>query len=489
MTLKHKAISGVKWNLLATAIGVAVQFVTLIVLVRILTPSDFGLMGMIMVVIGFGQLFSDMGMSSAIIYQQDATEAELSSLYWLNIFVGIAIFLVLCAVSPLVIAFYHEPRLKGLLFTVAFVFVITPFGQQYEVLLQKDLEFNKLASTQMLHTLANALSTILFALSGFGVMSLVLGLLCGSSLKVLLLLMWGSRIYKPRFHFRRTDLRRYVSFGFFQLGDKTINYFNSHLDYLLIGSMLGAKALGYYTLAWNLVLRPPTMINPIINRVTFPVFAKVQNQLDKLKKGYLKTLQLLTLANFPILVGLCAGANTIIPIVFGDRWSDSIIIVQILAVVAISKSVSNPTGSLLLSKGRADLGFKWNASLVLGQMVGLYVGARAGGLIGISTAYAILFFTYNILEYRVIIRRMLGPCLRDYISSIIPALWIAFVMGVAMFLVFVCLRKVVPPRALLTIQLVTGVSVYIGLFVSSYRPLFYELKNTFFPVKSKRTVQ
>jgi O-antigen/teichoic acid export membrane protein len=436
---------------------------------------------MVIVIVGFGQLFADMGMSSAIIHHQEVTENELSSLYWFNIFVGCCIFLLMIVSIPLIVGFYSEPRLKDLLILAAPIFLITPFGQQYEILLQKSLHFDRLASAHIVSTICNSLATVTFALLGFRVYSLVLGQLSGSLLKVLVLMLWGLKIYRPRWHFRHHDLGKYISFGLFQLGDKTINYFGSNLDYLLIGSLLGAKALGYYTLAWNLVLRPPMIINPIINRVAFPVFSIVQQDTDRLKRGYLKTLQLLSLVNFPLLIGICACASTLVPVFFGSQWMESVVLVQVLFLVGILRSVGNPVGSLLLAKGKAALGFKWSAYLVLGQVIGLYVGSKMGGVVGIAIAYALLMSLYSVLNYGVLIKTLLGSCLSNYMSSMIPALWMSIVMGAVMLIFASLFRNILQDGYLLVLQIIIGALTYSTLFFHSYKSLVYEMKNVAFP--------
>ncbi|MGB3081358.1 MAG: MOP flippase family protein, partial [Candidatus Omnitrophota bacterium] len=304
MLLKEQAVSGVKWNGINAGIVATLQFVTLAILARLLVPTDFGLMGMVLVVIGFARLFADIGVSNAIIYRQDATRESLSSLYWLNILGGIAIFFIVCALTPLVVILYHEPRLSSLMYLLALTFLITPFGQQFQMLLQKELQFKQLARITIIAAAANSAVAIILAIGGMGVFSLIWGQLVGAFVRVLQLSFWGWRRWKPQWHFSRNSLKGYIGFGLYQLGERTVNYFNSNLDYLLIGILLGAKPLGYYTLAYNLILRPSLKINPIITRVAFPVFSKLQNDVVKLKKGYLKVLQVLSLVNFPLMVGL-----------------------------------------------------------------------------------------------------------------------------------------------------------------------------------------
>jgi O-antigen/teichoic acid export membrane protein len=476
MSLKSQAVSGVKWSGISMGAVTALQFVTLAVLARLLSPSDFGLMGMIMVVIGFARLFADMGISNAIIYRQDATREELSSLYWLNILAGIVVFFIVCGARPLITTFYHEPRVSNLIYLSSLIFLITPFGQQFQILLQKELKFDQLAKIEIIGSFANSATAITLAILGMGVFSLIWGQLAGSSLRVLLLSWWGWENWRPHFHFATQDLKGYISFGMYQMGEKAINYFNSNLDYLLIGSLFGAKALGYYTLAYNLILRPSLMINPIITRVAFPVFSRVQNDTEKLTRGYLKVLQLLSSVNFPMMAGLAVVAPIAVPVIFGEQWLPSIILVQILTVVGLLRSTGNPVGSLLLSKGRADLGFKWNLALMISQIPGLYLGAKLGGTVGVAIAFAILMCIYSVFNYLVLIRSLLGPCLREYIQSMWPSLWMSGAMAVVVLFSGLFLQNM-PKLLILIMQLLCGVLVYIGLMNYTQKMLVVEIRN------------
>jgi O-antigen/teichoic acid export membrane protein len=475
MPLKEQAVSGVKWSGISAGVVTTLQFVTLAVLARFLNPSDFGLMGMIMVVIGFAQTFADMGISNAIIYRQDATKEQLSSLYWLNILAGIAVFFVVCVSTPLIVVFYHEPRLNNLIYLTALVFLIIPFGQQFQILLQKELKFDQLARIEIVGSFTNSTVAITLAFKGMGVFSLIWGQLASALLKVLLLSYWGFRHWRPHWHFSMQDMKGYISFGLYQMGEKAANYFNSNLDYLLIGSLLGVKSLGYYTLAYNLVIRPSLIINPIITRVAFPVFSKVQNDTDRLKRGYLKVLQLLSLVNFPMMVGLAIVAPVAVPIIFGEQWLPSIILIQILTIVGLLRSTGNPVGALLLARGRADLGFKWNLALMVTQIPGLYLGAKLGGTVGVAIAFAILMGIYTIFNYFVLIRTLLGPCLREYVFSMLPALWISAVMGGAMFCVGAFFQNL-PQQVLLIVQILCGIAVFGGLMICKEKMLVFEIK-------------
>ena len=479
MNLKQQTISGVKWSGISMGVVTILQFFTLAVLARFLSPSDFGLMGMIMVVIGFAQAFADMGISNAIIHRQDATKEQLSSLYWLNILAGVIVFCVVCISTPLVVEFYREPRLRNLLYLTAAVFLITPLGQQFQILLQRELKFDRLAKIEIATALVYPTVAIGTAITGFGVYSLVIGQLAATTAKIALLFVTSWPQWCPSFHFDKRDLKGYVSFGLYQMGERSINYFNSNLDYLLIGSMLGASALGYYALAYNLIIKPSTIINPVITKVAFPAFSLIQNQPEKLRKAYLKVLQFLASVNFPMMIGLAVVAPVAVPVVFGEQWKPSIVLLQILTIVGLLRSTGNPVGALLLAKGRADLGFKWNFCLMVTQIPGLYLGAKIGGPVGVAIAFSILMALYSVFNYLILIRTLIGPCLREYIQSMWPALWMSLAMAIAVYTAGLFFQNATKPT-ILVLQTLCGAAVFIGLLICSQKILVSELKSMIF---------
>jgi O-antigen/teichoic acid export membrane protein len=225
------------------------------------------------------------------------------------------------------------------------------------------------------------------------------------------------------------------------------------------------------------------MINPIITKVAFPVFSKVQEDLKKLKTGYLKVIQLIASLNFPVMIGLAVVAPLAVPIIFGEQWLPSVILIQILTIVGVLRSTGNPIGSLLLARGRADLGFKWNLFITVLQVPGLYLGAKLGGTIGVAIAFALLQILLKIIGYPVILRQLLGPCLREYIDSTFPALVISVLMGGAVFCLGSVL-KALPDHALLVTQVLSGILIYFALTLYKQRELAHEITAIILPKRS-----
>ena len=431
MSLKRQAAEGAYWTGTSGVAVTVLQFAQLAVLARLLVPEDFGLMAMMMVVIGFAQAFADMGVSNAIIHRQDTTDDHLSSLYWLNILAGIVLFFLLLAAVPAIVVLFAEPRLAELIPVIAPIFLIAPFGQVYQSLLQKNLRFRELAVSETSAAALSAAVAITAAIAGQGIYALIFGQLANIACRTVVLIGYGLSEWRPSWHFRRRDLDNYLSFGLFQMGERSISFLGQRVDQLLIGTLLGAQALGYYHLAFNLVILPVARINPILTRVAFPLFARVQDDTEKLRHGYMTMRRVLAAVNFPLLLGLAAVAPVLIPLVLGEQWVPSIVLVQILAGVALLRSTGNPVGSLLLAKGRADMGFYWNACIVSTQIPAVYIGATIAGTRGVAVAVLLMQMAYFWGGYYFLVRRLLGPCLRSYLATLGPAAFTAGVMALA----------------------------------------------------------
>lgn len=418
-------------------------------------------MAIVLLVTGFAQAFMDMGISNAIIHRRDTTREQLTSLYWLNIFTGIVLFGLVVVCAPFVATFFEEPRLTGLTAWTALVFLIAPIGQQFQILLQKHLRFMVLGVVESLAAIVGAAVGIGSALTGQGVFSLVWGTLASTTVAAIAFLGLGLREWRPGFRFKKNDLAGYLGFGFYQVGERVMNYSGSRIDQLLIGSFLGTQILGYYSLAFNMAMLLYSKINPVLSRVAFPLLATIQEDNRRLTNAFMTMQQVLATVNFPILFGLAAIAPVFVSVVYGDQWVPAASLVQILALVAAIRSISNPTGSLLLAKGRADKSFRWAILFLITQLPAIYAGAKFGGSLGVAVALLIMQLVYYLLNYTMNIRPLIGPCLQRHIGSVTPA----GLTGGLMALAVAGLPEVLTLDGirLLAVQVVVGVFLYISL--------------------------
>jgi O-antigen/teichoic acid export membrane protein len=468
LSLRKKAISGVKWTSLSTIISALLQVVQVAILARFLSAGDFGLMAIVMVVIGFAQAFLDMGMSNAIIHKQEVSHRQLSTLYWLNIMAGFLLYLIVYFLAPFIASFYHESRLEDMIKLIGVIFLITPFGQQFFILLEKELKFNLLAKITILNKIISLLVTSYLAYLGFGVYALIYGAIISAIFTTSQYIMIGSKEHRPSFGFHIHEVGDFLQFGLYQMGERMINYFNSQFDTILIGKLLGVESLGIYTIAKELIMKPASIINPIFTRVAFPTMAKIQDDIPRLKDVYLKMINFIASINFPIYVAIIILAPELVNLLFGQKWMDAVPLVQILSIFGAIRSIGNPIGSLLLARGRADLGFWWNFGLLFFTPIMIYIYSY-WGLTGIAWGLILNLLILQLPTYYIVIQPLCGADLKEYFGQIIKALFIAIVLYVLVYNYYLLLPS----------MLLLKMIVVVGSIVSLSYVLNYYLNRTF----------
>lgn len=431
--LKKEAITGVKWTSLSTGVKAFLQIFQLIILARFLSAEDFGLVAIVMVVIGFSQLFMDMGISNAIIHKQNITDIQLSSLYWLNILSGAILTIIVFLIAPMVSIFYNEVAIIPLLQLLSFSFLINATGNQYRVLLIKELKFNTLAKIELSAEIGAFICAVVLAVKGFGAYSLVYATLVNVIISNVILLIIGIKTHKPKMVYQHKEIIGFLTFGLYQMGQKSIVYFNNQFDVILIGKLLGTEVLGIYSIIKQLVMRPAQVINLIVAKVTFPIMAKIQDDISRLRSVYLKLINYLSSINFPIYILMVVLGSSLVPVLLGEKWINSIEIFQILSIYILVRSTMHPAGSLLLSRGRADVGFWWSvAELSLMPLI-IYISSN-WGIVGVSVGLLIFQILMLFPNWYFIVRKMCGANFIEYFYVQLQPLIAAFLSIVITFL-------------------------------------------------------
>ncbi len=457
MSLKQSAIRGVKWTSYSMIIIAVLQILQIAILARFLSASDFGLMAIVMVVIGFAKAFLDMGISNAIIYKQEVSYRQLSTLYWVNVLAGIILYGIIYFISPFIALFYQEVILEDIIKVVGVIFLITPYGQQFFVLLEKELAFKILAKISILNKFISLLVTSYLAYAGFGVYALVYGAIISTIFTTVQYIVIGIKSHRPSFVFDLKEVREFLQFGLYQMGEKTINYFNSQFDTILIGKLLGVENLGIYTIAKELVMKPASIINPALTRVAFPTMSKIQEDILRLKAVYLKMINFVASVNFPVYVIIIILAPELVELLFGEKWSQAVPIVQILAIFAAIRSVGNPIGSLLLARGRADLGFWWNFVLFFFVPFSIYIYSF-WGLEGIAWGLVTNMIILQLPGYYILVKPLCRAELGEYFGQIIRALFISITVYILVYNCYLLLYANVFLKIAVVVCLVAGLS-------------------------------
>jgi O-antigen/teichoic acid export membrane protein len=278
MSLLPKITSGIKWSAISYLGRQGMQFLTTAILARLILPDQFGLVGMALVVIGFLNIFKDLGTSSALIQRERLSSELLSSIFWINVLFGLFAMLLTAILAPLVADFYQEPQVTSILRGFSIIFPISGLSILHQSLLQRDQDFNKLGRIEIGAALVGSIVGISAALLGSGAWSLVY-----QSLAVTLMttsLLWVMTPWRPNLYFSIEEVKSISNYSLNLVGFSIFNYFARNTDYILIGKFLGSEPLGYYTLAYQIMLYPVQIVSQIISRVMFPAYARIQDNLE-----------------------------------------------------------------------------------------------------------------------------------------------------------------------------------------------------------------
>ena len=337
-------------------------------------------------VIGFVNLFKDLGTSSAVIQSRDASEDLLSSVFWANVGFGALASLVLLATSSWIAAFYHQPRLTAILRVLALNFVISGLSILQQALFERKLQFRILARVEMTGVMVGAMVGVGSAFAGAGVWALVAQSI--SSTASISLLLWYFSDWRPRLIFHRGEINRVRSYSLNLLGFNVFNYFARNADYLLIGKFLGATPLGIYTLAYRMMLYPLQSITTVICRVMFPVYSKLQDDDASFRVVYLRTASMIAFVTFPLMLGLFAVAEPFIRTVFGAKWIPVIPLIRIFAPVGMLQSIESTVGAIYQAKSRTGAMFLWGIFSGL-LSIGAFAVGLHWGVLGVTIGYAV----------------------------------------------------------------------------------------------------
>jgi O-antigen/teichoic acid export membrane protein len=472
-TLRISAVHGVKWTGTSTIYTSVLIYVRLAILAHLLSPKDFGLLAMVMVIVTVGQSFGDMGLSSAIIWKQDITSEQLSTLYWLIVIAGLGVFGIVIAISPLVSAFFHEPRLRILMFWAALIFPITAIGQVFQILLQKNFRFSTMAKVAMISVSVGTLVAITTAYFGQGAISLIWGQLTTSACAAFLFVLTMWREWRPRLIFKPRNLHGLISFGLYQMGDRTASTFFYNVDYIMVGHFLGPRVLGVYMLAWQLMVAPSVLFSPIWTNVSFPVFARKQTDDNVLRQGYIDVSKMVAVVIFPILVLAGATAPVFVPVIFGAKWNAAIPLIEIFVLLGLLRALASTYGPMVLAKGRADLAFKLSVAAAVIATVVFWFAAQHGLLVMAWSEVAVAAVLFGAVMY--VVKTLIGLKYSQYFKEIGRPILLAAVVGGATYSCYRIFRGLVHSNLWLFVGLlVFGVLCYALLIALFERRYFLE---------------
>jgi O-antigen/teichoic acid export membrane protein len=385
ISLKQTAIRGGLAKLFGQAVNLVLRIFFVAAMARLLDPADFGLVAMVTVITGFYGLFTDAGLSTATIQKAIITNEQISTLFWINLLVGLLLALLCVLTAPLIVRFYDEPRLFWIMIAMAGGFIINAAGVQHAALLNRDLRFVAMTVINLLCQLAGIAVGIGMALAGYGYWALVASMIAPQVMFAAGV--WTIVAWTPGLPRRRAGTRSLLRFG----GTVTLNglvvYLAYNLEKLLLGRLWGADVLGLYGRAYQLINIPTENLNTAIGGVTFSALSRLQHDPARLNSYFLKGYRLANSLTLPTTMFCALFADDIVLIVLGPKWMDCTTIFRFLSPTILVFGMINPFGWLLISTGLQQRSLK--LALVIAPLVITAYGIGLPfGPSGVALAYS-----------------------------------------------------------------------------------------------------
>jgi PST family polysaccharide transporter len=416
--LRQRTLVGLGWTGAARLLGQILQLGTTVVLARLLSPKEYGLLGMVLVFTGFANYVADMGLGASIIQKTTLSDRHLNSVFWLNTATGLALSVIFVLAAPLVARFYGEPQLYLLTVAIAPNFVLGSLNVVQNALLDKALNFRIKFWIDVVAALASGLVALVLALRGWGVWSLVGQSLALTTVRVLM--MWIQSSWRPAMAFDFSAIRELMRFSGHLTGFGAVFYWSQNVDKLMIGRWIGSNALGIYTLADKLMRLSLANVNDVTSSVMFPALSSIQGDVEAVKRAYLRATRMTSLIVFPMMIALGVLAEPAILVIYGSKWRESIAILQLLCVAGVSLSTYSTAGWIFMSQGRTDVLFRLGVYATVVRAIEVLIGAH-WGLVGVAWAFVIggyVFIWYPTwagaghlvnLSFVALLRNVAGP--------------------------------------------------------------------------------
>lgn len=429
-SFEQKITSGVFWSTIDVLLRQGSQFVILIFMARLLSPEDFGMMALLSLFVGLANVFVDGGFSSALIQRQNISHIDESTVFFFNLGMGLVVSLALYALAPSIALLFDKPILRPLTYAMAVNVFISAFGSIHATLLTKELNLKLIAKVGGISFALSGGLAIFLALKGFGVWSLAIQTVTASLLSTLLLWSWHS--WRPLWTFSFDSLRSYFRFGGYLLIASIVDLLHTNLYSLLIGKFYQVREVGFYDRAQKTQLLPVNFIILVINRIAFSTFSSLADDREKLSRAFRKSQRLIMFVNIPLSVTMIVLAEPIILTLFGEKWLQSVAILQVLGLSGLMLPMHILNINILKAQGRSDLFF--NLMLVKKTMaIGLTVAGSFYGIMAIAWAQvAASVFALAVNAYYSKIFLNYGVLKQLY--DLLPSLFLANLSGLVMWL-------------------------------------------------------
>jgi O-antigen/teichoic acid export membrane protein len=393
VSIKKVILNGLFWSIVNQFSVIIIGLVISGALARLISPSEFGILGMVSLAIGFLNVLKDFGFGAALVQKKEVADDEYSTVFWFNLIIGSVLTVVVFLAAPYIGKFFNEEKVIAVTRVLSFTFLLNSIGIVWNNRLIRDVAFKQIFYRTFLSTIISGVCAIVLAVQGFGIWALVTQMYVVIILNTYLNYLQVR--WLPKMVLSKLHLNEMLKFGLPLLGDQVINYWVRNIDNILIGKTLGKESLAYYEKGYNLMLLPVRQLTGTLTKVLFPSFSLIKDDKTQIAKIYLKISSVIAFIAFPLMICLSMLAEPLILIVYGNNWRQVIPIFQVLSILGMFQALGSLGGNIYLSLGKTRLMFKIGlfsrSVMILGIVCGLYMGGIMGLVYGYCIASGLAF--------------------------------------------------------------------------------------------------
>jgi O-antigen/teichoic acid export membrane protein len=442
---------------------------------RILTPSDYGLMEMAMMLSAYALLFNELGLGRAIIQRPDIKDKELSSIFWFSTIVSIVLGISCFGLAYITAYIFNEPRVIPLTMATSAIFITSGLQIVPLNLLKKELKFKKVGQIEMITVILSSTFMLFIALAGGGAWTLIGGYILRSFVTALLLFYFVS--WRPKFHFVFREALDYIKFGIVVAFTGSLSYLNEKVDRFFAARAWTPKLLGYYSMALELAQIPTEKIVVLINQVSFSAFAQLQKDQEKFRDFYGKSTKITITLVFPIFVGVFLLADEFIRVLLNEKWYPIVFLVKYLALTQIMTAINAINNVVHIAQGRPKWSMNFNGARVILMGVSFYFAVQIGlkgVIIPWGTTYTVLCLAWILITLKKI-----GMEYSSYLKIFQHPVLATALMSIGILLLkqvnYMIQLKMMNLNFYLVVEVIVGALLYLGYFWIFNRQIYYSI--------------
>lgn len=477
-SLKDKTVKGASWSFIDNIAGQGITFLVGLVLARLLTPEEYGLIGIITIFIAVFNSIVDSGFSNALIRKNDAKDIDYNTVFISNLVVSFILFGVLFLCAPAISRFFNQPQLIPLLRVMGSIVIINAFAIIQRTIFVKNVDFKTQTKVSLVSSITSGVVGIGMAVSGCGVWSLVGQQISRQFLNTALL--WFYSQWYPKLQFSFQSFKELFSFGWKLLVSGLIDTVWREIYQVVIGKCYTPATLGQYTRAQQFASICSSNLTTVVQRVSYPVLSSVQDDKVRLKSGYKRIIKVTMLLTFTLMLGLAAVAKPMILALIGEQWLPCVPFLQIICLQMMLYPLHSLNLNMLQVQGRSDLFLRLEiikkiiaiGPLLLGIFVDIYWMLGSSVLTGLISYYLNAYYSGPFLNYSI----------KEQIKDILPSFGVAVTMAIPVFAMsFIPMT----PFVLLPLQILVGAAITIAICEAMKLPEYLELKGIAMPIINK----